>query len=274
MSSLRALAGRAKRGGYRLLTIAERFAPGDRDPLLPPAHLRAYYYRTPDPEAFARACRNIRVEVDSHGLRAGDRILDVGCGIGNLAIALTGHHAGTYDGVDVHREAVTWCRRAITPRHPAFRFHHADLASSAYNRGGREDPTTYRFPFPDRSFDFIFLASVFTHMMPAGVEHYLREIARLLDPGGIAVASYFLLTGDARRGIAEGRSFLSFGIDHPSGVCLLHDRRRPEAAVAIDEAFVRRAYGAAGLEIRNIRRGDWWNGRADDQDVISAGLTS
>ena len=34
-------------------------------------------------------------------------------------------------------EAVSWCQRAITPRHPTFRFHLADLSSGAYNpRGG------------------------------------------------------------------------------------------------------------------------------------------
>jgi SAM-dependent methyltransferase len=122
----------------------------------------------------------------------------------------------------------------------------------------------------DRQFDFIFLGSVFTHMLPDDVEQYLREISRLLAPGGVCVASYFLITDDNRAGIDNGRSFMSFGVPHASGVCLLHDAAVPESAVAFDEAFVCRAHAQAGLRIRDIRRGQWWNGVAHDQDVVTA----
>ena len=45
----------------------------------------------------------------------------------------------------------------------------------------------------------------------------------------------------------------------------------PEAAIALEETFVLEACAAAGLQVRRIRRGEWWNGKADDQDVITAG---
>ena len=63
---------------------------------------------------------------------------------------------------------------------------------------------------------------------------------------------------------------MSFGVDHPSGVCLLHDADVPEAAIAIEESFVRQSHEQAGLRIRDIRRGRWWNGSAHDQDVLTA----
>jgi hypothetical protein len=103
---------------YRGLTALDHVAPWRNDPLLPPAHLRIYYYRTWKPDAFARACRGARNELDVAGLRPKHRVLDIGSGIGNLAVGLIGYLQGTYDGIEVHREAVAWCRRAITPRHP------------------------------------------------------------------------------------------------------------------------------------------------------------
>jgi hypothetical protein len=70
--------------------------------------------------------------------------------------------------------------------------------------------------------------------------------------------------------VDAGRSFLSFGVTHPSGLCRLHDPTRPEAAVALEESFVRGIHDQARLRIRDIRRGGWWHGGQDDQDVVTA----
>jgi SAM-dependent methyltransferase len=257
-------------GAHRGLTLLDRVAPWRNDPLLPPAHLRIYYYRTWRPERFARACQDARTELDLAGLQPEHRVLDIGSGIGNLAVGLIGYLRGSYDGIEVHKEAVDWCRRAITPRQPTFRFHHADLASGAYNPGGQVASARYRFPFPDGSFDVIFLGSVFTHLMPEDAEHFVHEVGRLLAPGGFCVASYFLLDDERRRSIAANRSFMTFAVEHPSGVCLLHSARSPEAAVAFDEAFVRRLHDESGLRMRAVRRGSWWSGLSHDQDVVVA----
>jgi SAM-dependent methyltransferase len=252
-----------------MVTPMERIVRWRRDTLLPPAHLRVYYYGTVSPEAFARACENARTELTIQGLRPEHRVLDIGSGIGNLAISLVGYLNGGYDGVEIHAEAVAWCQRAITSRHPHFRFHRADLASHAYNPRGLVSPSEYRFPFPDRSFDVIFLASVFTHLLPDAVEHYLHEISRLLAPDGVCVASYFLLNDETRGGVDRGDSFMSFDVDHPSGLCRLHDGTIPEAAVALEETFVQRIHQQAELRIRDIRRGGWWSRKAHDQDVLA-----
>jgi SAM-dependent methyltransferase len=240
-----------------------------RAPLLPPLHLRVYYYRTARPAAFDRACQTARIEVVSRGLRPEHRVLDIGSGIGNLAIGLLDHLRGGYDGVEIHAEAVCWCQETITSRYPAFRFHRADVSSGAYNAEGRQSASAYRFPFADSSFDFIMLGSVFTHMLPDEVEHYVREIARLLTPTGVCVASYFLINDDRREAIRSNRSFMSFGVEHPSGLCRIHDAAVPEAAVAFEETFVTRIHDQAGLGIQDIRRGRWWSGESHDQDVLT-----
>jgi SAM-dependent methyltransferase len=266
----RRLAGNLRDASFRTLSLAERVSFWRPQQIMPPAHLRFYYYRSLARRAYADACQRARIEALYHGLSADHRVLDIGSGVGNFAVGLADYLRSGYDGVDVHREAVQWCQETITPRYPAFRFHHADLASRAYNTGGRTDAAHYRFPFPERQFDFVFLASVFTHMLPDAVQHYIDEIARLLRPGGVCVASFFFLNSQTRKPVEEGRSFMPFPIECDSGLCRLHDAATPEAAVAIDEEFVLSAYRDAGLEVRNIRRGDWWSGRADDQDVVSA----
>jgi SAM-dependent methyltransferase len=268
----RRIAGRIRRTIHRGFTVVDRLRPSRRGALLPPAHLRIHYYRTADPAAFARACASARVEVLSHGLAPHHRVLDVGSGIGNLALGLNDFLTATYDGLEIHPEAVAWCQGAITPRYPAFRFHRADVASRAYNPAGTTSAASYRFPFENGAFDFVMLGSVFTHMLPDEVAHYLGEIARVLGPGGIAVVSWFLLDDESRPGVDGGRSFMSFGVRHSSGVCRLHDAAVPEAAVAFEEAFALNAIAAAGLRVRDRRRGAWANGRADDQDVLT--LTS
>jgi SAM-dependent methyltransferase len=268
-SMSRRLGSRVRRAVYRIATAVDRIVYGRRDTLLPPAHLRLYYYRTWSPKGFARACDAARTELAIRGLRPDHRVLDIGSGIGNLAISLTGYLRGGYDGVEIHPEAVAWCQQAITRKHPGFRFHRADLASRAYNPGGLIPASEYRFPFPDETFDFIFLSSVFTHMLPDAVEHYLQEMSRLLAPGGVCVASYFLINDQTRAGIDQGLSFMSFSVPHGSGVCRLHDAAIPEAAVAFEETFIQSIHEQAGLQIRDIRRGRWWSGQPHDQDVLA-----
>src|SRR5438132_12809377 len=102
------------------------------------------------------------------GLRRTDRVLDIGCGIGRVAIPLT-HYldpAASYDGFDIVKRGIEWCRRHITPRHPNFRFHLADLRSSEYRARGA-DASHFPFPFADDWFDFAFATSLFTHLVLA-----------------------------------------------------------------------------------------------------------
>jgi SAM-dependent methyltransferase len=237
---------------------------------MPPAHLRIYYYRTWKRDAFTHFSKGAAAELVGRGLRPEHRVLDIGSGIGNLAIGLIDSLRGSYDGLEIHPAAVAWCQSAITPRHPRFRFHRADLFSRAYNPHGRAVASEYRFPFGDHEFDFVFLGSVFTHMLPDAVERYVHEISRVLAPGGICVASYFLLNQNSRTGIDAGRSFIPFPVEQTSRLYRLRDARVPEAAVALDEEFVERIHATAGLHIREVRRGNWWSGLADDQDVLTA----
>src|SRR6478735_5322923 len=72
------------------------------------------------------------------GLQPHERILDIGCGCGRMALTLNKYlTTGTYEGFDIMPKLVQWCVENITPRWPAFRFQLADVYNKVYNRSGR-----------------------------------------------------------------------------------------------------------------------------------------
>src|SRR5918994_7752231 len=131
-------------------------------------------------ESFLRSSRTLC------GLRPRERVLDLGCGVGRFAVALTQYldSHGAYDGVDVDRQSVEWCSNAISSRHSNFRFHLLDAYNGRYNPGSARDAAEVVFPFPDEAFDFVFANSLFTHLLQRDAENYAQEIARVMSPGG------------------------------------------------------------------------------------------
>jgi SAM-dependent methyltransferase len=244
-----------------------------RKKLVPPLHLRWSYYRTFRHDGYQRIANAATNELLSRGLQADHRVLDVGCGIGPLAIGLIPHLTqGSYEGFDISREAVAWCQRTISAHYPRFRFQHANLSNTAYNPRGAHRADGFRFPYADSEFDFAFLGSVCTHLMPDEVAHYLRELSRVLRPGGKCVISFYLLHDESLGGIEAGTSFLPFKheIANATGSRVV-DRDNPELAIAHPEITVTNMYAEAGLQIAEpIRRGGWWHGIAHQQDVIAA----
>lgn len=201
-------------------------------------------------------------------------VLDVGCGVGRMAVALTSFLSpkGEYWGFDVSRRAIDWCRREISSRFHNFHFQWSDVFNSAYNPRGRQAARSYAFPFPDSTFDFVCLTSVFTHMLPADLERYLSEVARVLKPGGRCLATFFLLNDESKALIAAGASTQPFEDELPG--CRVYARNVPEAAVAYEEQDVRRLYERVGLQADLLIYSGGWCGRAsfvDYQDMIVAG---
>lgn len=215
-----------------------------------------------------------RYFVDLAGLRPDERVLDVGCGIGRMAIPLTEYlsPSGRYDGFDVVREGIGWCSSRITPRFPNFRFLHSDVYNKHYNRDGAIDATGFQFPYEDGSFDFVFLTSVFTHMLPDALGRYLGEVARVLRPGGRCLVTLFLLNEESRESIAAGRSELDFRHEVSPG-CVTVDPNDPEAAIAYDETMLFDRFARAGFSIRVPVNYGSWCGRVRHlsfQDIVVA----
>lgn len=200
------------------------------------------------------------------------RVLDAGCGIGRMARPLTAFldERGSYEGFDVDAAGVAWCARHVTPRFPRFRFTRVDVRNDRYNPKGRVLPSELRFPYADASFDFVFLTSVFTHMLPADVDRYVAESGRVLAPGGRLFSTWFLRNAESERLLAGGSARLP--IPHELDGCRVLDPAVPGDAIAIPEERMLRGLAAAGLEPEAVRYGAW-SGRAESltfQDVVVA----
>jgi SAM-dependent methyltransferase len=106
-----------------------------------------------------------RIVIEQGGLKSDERLIDAGCGFGRVAVALTDYlHGGQYEGFDLSRRAIDWCRREIGGRYPNFRFTHADVFSQHYNPSGRVKPEDFTFPYADASADVVLAVSLFTRL--------------------------------------------------------------------------------------------------------------
>ncbi len=211
------------------------------------------------------------------GLQPDEAVLDVGCGSGRMALPLTGYlnSEGRYAGFDISQKAIAWCQEHITSAHPNFQFEVSDIYNSLYNPKGKYQSLDFRFPYPDASFDVVFLTSVFTHMFPPDVEHYLDEISRVLKPGGRCLCTYFLLNDESLAHIAEGKSAHNFQHEGP-GYRTIH-KKRPEEAIGLPETFVRDVYGKFGLAVHEPLHYGSWSGREPRlsfQDIVIATKTA
>jgi ubiquinone/menaquinone biosynthesis C-methylase UbiE len=102
--------------------------------------------------------------------RGGWRALEIGCGPGRLMRPMSRHFAEIH-GVDVSDEMIARAREKLADipnAHP----HATDGASLTQ--------------FPDESFEFVYSYAVFQHIPSRDVVYqYLREIHRVLKPGGL-----------------------------------------------------------------------------------------
>lgn len=156
--------------------LRERFSGSPEGPPLPPATLRRRVGRTSSRAEFltlggdlSRDLLAVFEEVRKPG-ESFARWLDFGCGSGRVARFVLAAGVGRISGVDIDRPAIRWARRhlgpgfqAIEPRPP--------------------------LPFPEASFDVVYAVSVFTHLDAAGQLDWLRELHRVLRPGGLLIAS-------------------------------------------------------------------------------------
>jgi ubiquinone/menaquinone biosynthesis C-methylase UbiE len=104
-------------------------------------------------------------------LQPGESVLDVGCGTGTLAIAAKRHvgPAGSVHGVDASPAMIARAAKKANKARADVRFE-TGLAES--------------LPFPSERFDVV-LSTVMLHHLPRGArEQGVREMRRVLKPGG------------------------------------------------------------------------------------------
>jgi ubiquinone/menaquinone biosynthesis C-methylase UbiE len=205
--------------------------------------------------------------------------LEIGCGLGRDAFQILPilNHSGKYIGVDVTHDAIAWLKKNITSAHPNFTFYHFDAEHELYNPLGAKKSSDFSLPVEDHSVDRIALGSVFTHLFEDEIVHYLREIKRVLQPEGLAYATFFLYTDDAVNA-SRSQSMTPFNLrfEHSNGNgCFVNDPVYKTGAVAYTHEAILRMIDKAGLKLVSpLIRGCWsglFPNSDDGQDVAILG---
>jgi glycosyltransferase involved in cell wall biosynthesis/SAM-dependent methyltransferase len=106
--------------------------------------------------------------LDYLDLHDGDRVLDCGCGMGAYLLMMSRLRKLDLHGVDGDRARLHWARREHIP---------AELA----------EVDIHHLPYADATFDKILMSEVLEHL--AEDRHALREVYRVLKPGGVLALS-------------------------------------------------------------------------------------
>jgi len=108
--------------------------------------------------------------IEQAALRPGLRVLDIGCGTGSLTLLLQRLHPGVeVVGLDPDPKALAITRRKAERAGLALRL---------------DQGFSDRLPYPDASFDRVFSSLMFHHLAADEKAATLREVRRVLTPGG------------------------------------------------------------------------------------------
>ena len=111
-------------------------------------------------------------------IQPGDKVLDVGCGTGTLAleVARRAGRAGRVTGIDPSTEQIARARSKAARHNVPIDFQIGVIE---------------HLPFPDQTFDVV-LSTLMMHHLPASLKRQgLAEIARVLKPGGRLIIADF-----------------------------------------------------------------------------------
>jgi cyclopropane fatty-acyl-phospholipid synthase-like methyltransferase len=109
-------------------------------------------------------------------LRPGDRVLDLGCGVGTPGVRIATAHDVSLTGISVSGEQVT-------------RANNLAAAHGVADRVRFEQHDAMRLGFADASFDAVIALESIIHMPDRG--RVLAQVARVLKPGGRMVLTDF-----------------------------------------------------------------------------------
>ncbi len=154
-----------------------RLREGRGDPTLPPPLMRVRVVGIADEEAFTSSGLQITGEFERvlrrHGasFATAGSILDIGSGCGRLARCLPEVAKTRVTGVDIDRPAVAWCRAHLP---------------------GRWLDVTLGGPIPvgEGEIEVAHASSVITHLHRATAEAWMREVGRVMAPGGLALITF------------------------------------------------------------------------------------
>ena len=206
-------------------------------------------------------------------LRRESAVLELGCGHGRAAQGLLQllRSPGSYHGIDVDRRQIELAQELISSVASNFRFTWADLYYAETNPQAEARAEDYVFPFEDESFDVVFAASLFTHLMPAQTANYFRESRRVLRPDGKILYSFFLRDHYRGPGTTISSSYQFDSVLPEDPQVSVRDLERPDLAVAYSLGRVRATALDAGLIVDQVLPGLWSESpgiAVNEQDLV------
>ncbi len=170
-----------------------------------------------------------------------ERVFDFGCGCGRTArqmLLQNKHIPKKYYGVDLFRPSIDWCRDNLTKVNPDFTFHHLDAFNAQFNPRG---PAQVSISTKDK-FSLLNAHSVFTHIVERNLDFYFSECVRLLEPGAIMRATWFLFD----------KQYFPMMQDFQN--CLYINDEDCTNATIYDLRFVQSLYEKYGQKIVDVKR--------------------
>lgn len=157
---------------YRSIDLRDRRRARSTPFAAPPAELRFRVHGDLDLGSFletGKQCvddiRRALEQVD-RDIGSFEAVLDFGCGCGRTLLWLgPWAEKSELHGTDIDREAISWCQRSI------------QFARFAVN------DALPPLPYPDESFDLVYLISVFTHLVEDFQFRWLEELRRVARRG-------------------------------------------------------------------------------------------
>jgi SAM-dependent methyltransferase len=151
-------------------------AAGKDDPFWSVLSVRSKDHNRWDPREFLQTgvveIDQVMADIARIGLKQSRRrALDFGCGPGRLTQALAARFEQV-DGVDISPSMIALAQRLNQ---------YGDRCH--YHVNDRDDLRR----FADRTFDFVYSAITLQHVEPVYARNYLKEFARVLEPGGLLV---------------------------------------------------------------------------------------
>ena len=152
---------------YHRPPVAQVFPP-DEVMLRATGNATHNFYRATGIKACNDFRRYLRAHVDLDGVR---NLLEWGCGAGRLSRHLIDRFKGArIHGTDIDEEAVQWAAANL---------------EGEFIPCGQFPPLNYK----DDQFDLVVSLSVFTHLTKRFQDLWLEEIRRVLEPGGVFLAT-------------------------------------------------------------------------------------
>lgn len=152
------------------------------------------FYSLGDPALLATATAELVEVVRGWVPVEGRAVLDYGCGIGRVALALA-PHAERVVGVDVSGAMVAEARSRA-----------AGVANATF-----EATDGRTLPFADASFDLVLAVDSFPYLVRAGVlEAQLAELGRVLRPGGDLLVFNWSYRGDEAADVRDAAGATGF----------------------------------------------------------------